>query len=51
MPSVSVVIPTFNCAQYLPNAIDSVLSQSVSPTEVIVIDDGSKDDTESVVRS
>jgi len=51
MPSVSVVIPTFNCAQYLPNAIDSVLSQSVSPTEVIVIDDGSKDDTESVMRS
>ena len=41
--SVSVVIPCFNGERYLQEAIDSALSQSVRPLEVIVVDDGSTD--------
>lgn len=44
-PSVSVVIPTFNCAATLPDAIASVRSQRSSDLEIIVVDDGSIDDT------
>jgi glycosyltransferase involved in cell wall biosynthesis len=44
-PKVSVVIPTYNCAPYLPEALNSVLGQGYEPIEVVVIDDGSTDDT------
>ena len=44
-PLVSVVIATFNMGQYLPDAVDSVLAQSWENLEVIVVDDGSTDDT------
>lgn len=42
---VSVIIPTRNRAHVLPRAIDSVLGQSSPPAEVIVVDDGSTDET------
>ncbi|MEO9525137.1 glycosyltransferase family 2 protein [Marinobacter alexandrii] len=44
-PLVSVVIATFNMGQYLPEAVDSVLSQTWKNLEVIVVDDGSTDAT------
>jgi len=43
--SVSVIIPTFNRVEYLPDALDSVYSQTHPVTEVIVVDDGSTDHT------
>lgn len=45
----SVVIPTHNYARYLPEALDSVLAQTPAPAQVIVIDDGSTDETRQVL--
>ncbi|HIG49027.1 MAG TPA: glycosyltransferase family 2 protein, partial [candidate division Zixibacteria bacterium] len=43
--SISVIIPTFNRASLLPRALHSVLNQTRSPDEIIVVDDGSTDNT------
>ncbi|MFQ6092657.1 MAG: glycosyltransferase [bacterium] len=50
MPRVSVIIPTYNRAQFLTEAIGSVLDQSYGDFELIVIDDGSKDGTREVLK-
>src|SRR5690348_13396065 len=49
MPRVSVVIPSYNSAQYVGAAIESVLVQTVPDVEILVVDDGSKDATREVV--
>lgn len=48
-PLLSVVIPTWNRAHIVCEAIESAFSQTVGPIEVIVVDDGSTDDTEEVL--
>jgi len=48
-PLVSVIIPTFNRARLVTEAVASVLEQGVEQVEVIVIDDGSTDDTRAVL--
>jgi glycosyltransferase involved in cell wall biosynthesis len=49
--SVSVIVPTFNRAQLIGRAIRSILNQTFRPAEIIVIDDCSSDDTESVISA
>jgi len=49
-PEVSVVLPTFNRATFLEEAFDSIRSQTLADWELIVVDDGSTDDTRHVVE-
>jgi len=48
---ITVVLPTFNSSKYLGTAIQSILNQSYSKFELIVVNDGSEDDTDKVIES
>src|SRR5882724_669932 len=48
--SVSVIIPTYNRAAFVTVAVDSALNQTRVPDEIIVVDDGSTDETDRVLR-
>ncbi|MEN6355779.1 MAG: glycosyltransferase [Armatimonadota bacterium] len=51
MSGISVIIPVYNCERFIRHSIDSALNQTLAPQEIIVIDDGSVDDTPNIVRS
>jgi glycosyltransferase involved in cell wall biosynthesis len=50
-PLVSIIVPTYNYSRFLPDAVESALGQTYSNIEVIVVDDGSTDETASLVET
>ncbi|NOX66391.1 MAG: glycosyltransferase family 2 protein [Chlorobi bacterium] len=48
---VSIILPTFNRAKYLSRSIDSVIAQTYSQWELVIIDDGSSDNTQEMLKS
>ncbi len=50
-PLISVIIPVFNSERYLAEAIESVFLQDYTPIEIIVVDDGSTDNSKNLVKS
>ncbi len=50
LPKISIILPTYNGTQYITNAIESVLLQTFADWELLIIDDGSTDDTASIAK-
>jgi len=51
MPKVTVLMPIYNAGKFLREAVDSILKQSFSDFEFLIIDDGSTDGSQSIIRS
>ena len=51
MPIVTVLMPVYNAGKFLRDAVDSILKQSFSDFEFLIIDDGSTDESQSIIRS
>lgn len=50
MPQVSIITPCYNASRFISQTIDSVLAQSFTDWEMIIVDDGSKDDSSEIVK-
>jgi len=51
VPAVSIVIPCYKQAELLPDAVESVVAQTLTDWELVIVDDGSPDDTEQVAEA
>lgn len=51
MPTISIVMPVYNCERYIQQAIDSILNQTYSDFEFIIVDDGSTDKTSEIIQN
>ena len=48
---ISVIIPAYNAGNFISEALESVFSQNYGPIEVIVVDDGSTDNTSEIIKT
>lgn len=51
IPSISVILPVFNCEKYVGTAIESILNQTYEDFELIIIDDGSEDSSDKIIKT
>ena len=51
MPKVSVIVPVYGVEKYIHQCIDSILNQTLDDIEILLIDDGSKDGSRSIIQS
>src|SRR5215218_8078213 len=51
MPKISVILPVYNAEKYLKAAIDSILNQTFPDFELLIINDGSSDGSEKIIKS
>jgi glycosyltransferase involved in cell wall biosynthesis len=51
MPKISVIVPTYNRERFIIKAIDSILNQTYKDYEIIVVDDGSTDETKKALQA
>src|SRR5262245_61054408 len=51
VPAISVILPTYNRAALLPRAVQSAIAQTYQNFELIIVDDGSTDDTPTIIRT
>ena len=51
VPSISVCMVTYNASPFLRDCLDSILSQTFTDYELLIVDDGSTDDTVDIIRS
>lgn len=51
MPDISIIVPIYNAEKYINKCIDSILNQTKKELEIILVNDGSTDNTESIIKS
>ena len=51
MPKISIVMPTYNQSKFIHQAVESILNQTFKDFELVIVDDGSKDNTESILSN
>ena len=50
MPKISVIVPMYNMEKYIEECLDSILQQTLSDLEIIIINDGSTDSSLNIIR-
>ncbi|MEH7464169.1 glycosyltransferase family 2 protein, partial [Bacillus thuringiensis] len=50
VPKVSIIVPVYNCEEYLSNCIESILNQTYKNIEIVIVNDGSIDQSEKIIN-
>ena len=50
MPKISVIIPVYNTEKYIEKCLDSIYNQKMKDIEIIIVNDGSKDNSDTIIQ-